>query len=316
MVIGFAIVKLNLFKAKKISMLNKFCFLYMFYPLVLRFLAHQKVSDLNFKPFGVMAVSSLLSQVILTLIMLIPFKNRLVQYVSSYFPSIFVNYAVVGIPILASLWPDADIVIVSMISLSNDLVTVPVYLIESRIVSLINRNKMHIEKDEPTEKFSFKIILDLLKSLATSPIILGDLSDFIVAGIGRGVPEYIERILKIVADGVLGISLIAVGGFLASHSVIACSWWKFLYCIFIKFIFFPAVVTFISLAFKLTPFLGRCCILMSTLPSASSCFMMADSAGFGGGIASTMIFWTMVLFIPFLLAWSVVLDALKLFVTD
>ncbi|EAX95214.1 Auxin Efflux Carrier family protein [Trichomonas vaginalis G3] len=316
MIIGFIVVKTGLLKAEKIPMINRFCFLYMFFPLVLRFLAHQTVADLDFMPFGIMAAASAIAQVLLTLLMVVPFKNRFLTYVSSYFPAIYVNYVIVGLPIFTSIWPKANILIVSMITMSNDLVTAPVYLVEAAIVALMNRNKIHVEKNEPKEKFSFKIILNILKGLVTSPIILGDALGFIVAAIGKGVPTWVDRIISIDADGVLGVALFCVGGFLASHSIIACSWWKFIFCMFVKFILYPIIVAFVCWIFKLTPFLARCCTIMSTLPTASSCYMMAEAAGFGAGVSSTMIFWSMVLFIPFIIAWSAVLDALNIFVSN
>lgn len=312
MILGFVFVKAKLIDGKKIPILNKFCYQAMFFPLVFRFLANKTLAELDFQPFVVVAVASLCTQVLLTLIFLVPLKNRAESYISTFWPALFVNYVIVGIPIYNSIWDPANVIIVSMVTLSNDIVTTPIYLIESGIYNLFRRNQEHEEKGEEKEKFSFMIFLKILKGLATSPIILGDLCGFIVAVIGKGVPTYIQRMIDIVADGVLGIALFCVGGFLASHSIIACEWWEFIYCLVIKFIVFPIIVGLISWAFKLDNTLARCCTVLSTLPTASSCYMMAQGNGFGSGIASTMIFWTMALFIPVVLVWFAVLDALKI----
>ncbi|EAY21825.1 Auxin Efflux Carrier family protein [Trichomonas vaginalis G3] len=314
MIIGFLFVKLKLLSGKKVPMLNKFCYQAMFFPLVFRFLANKTLSELDFKPFVVLAVGSLCTQVLLLLLFLFPFKDRAETYIATFWPSLFVNYVIVGIPIYNSIWDPKNVIIVSIITLSNDVITTPVYLIESGVYNLFKRNRIHRENGEETEKFSFKIFLSILKLLATSPIILGDLCGFICACIGKGVPTYLQRIMDIVADGVLGLALFCVGGFLASHSIIACPWWQFIFALAIKFIVFPIIVGLIASAFKLSHTLCRCCTVLSTLPTASSCYMMAQGNGFGQGVSSTMIFWTMALFIPVVLAWFAVLDALKIFV--
>lgn len=314
MIIGFLCVKLKFLDGKYIPIINKFCFQAMFFPLVLRFLAHQTIADLDFKPFFIMAISSALAQVILTLLMAFPFKNRFETYISTFWPSIYINYVIVGLPIFTSIWPKANILIVSMITMSNDLITAPVYLVETGIANHIRKNQIHKEKGEELEKFSFIIFWNIIKGLITSPIIIGDVLGFIIAAIGKGVPNYVDRVIEIDADGVLAVALFCVGGFLASHSIIACPWWQFIFCIFAKFILYPVIVAFVCWMFKLSKFLSRCCTIMSTLPTASSCYMMAEAAGFGAGAASTMIFWTMVLCIPFILAWTAALDGIGIFV--
>ena len=62
--------------------------------------------------------------------------------------------------------------------------------------------------------------------------------------------------------------------------------------------------------------LARICIIMSTLPTASSCYMMADAANVGTGPSTTLIFWSMILFLPALIMWFAILDGLHLFVEE
>jgi hypothetical protein len=62
--------------------------------------------------------------------------------------------------------------------------------------------------------------------------------------------------------------------------------------------------------------MARQCIIMATLPAAVSSYLMSVNAGIGTGVASTMVFWTNMLFLPAVIGWFVVLDKFGWFIEE
>ena len=316
MLVGFFIVKTKIVKAESIPGVNKYAFKACFAFLSFRLLMNTKITELDFLPFAVNAFASAFTQIFLLIIFAFPIKEKFETYISLMGPTCMVNYVIIGLPIYLSLWDPSGQVIVSLITLSNDLITTPAFLIETGFWGVSHRNEEHRRKGEPEEKVTCKIAVDVLKSICSNPLLIGDALGFIVSGIGRGVPEYIDRFANILADCVLALSMICVGGFLASHSIISCSWWEFVFCLIIRFIVFPIMACLSAWMFGINAQKARVCIICATLPSASASYMIAQSYGIGTGASSTMIFWTMILCVPAVIMWFSILDALNLFVEE
>jgi predicted permease len=52
---------------------------------------------------------------------------------------------------------------------------------------------------------------------------------------------------------------------------------------------------------------------LSGLPSANGAFVLANAVGIGTDIASSMVFWTLILIVPVLIFWFFILDHFQLF---
>ena len=314
MLIGFFAVKFKILKAETIPGINKFAFKGCFAFLSFRLLMKTKITELDFIPFCVNAIGSVFTQIFLCILLLFPFKKKFEEYISIMAPTCMINYVIIGLPIYLSLWDPSNQVIVSIITLSNDLITTPVFLVLTGFWAIQQRNIVHQQKGEPLEKASWHLILNVLKNFVSNPMLIGDVVGFIVSGIGRGVPDYIDRIANILADCVLALSMICVGGFLASHSIISCKWWEFVICLVVRFFIFPFFTLLAALMFKLEASKARICVIMATLPTASAAYMMAQTVGIATGTASTMIFWSLILSVPVVILWFAILDGLNLFV--
>jgi predicted permease len=65
-----------------------------------------------------------------------------------------------------------------------------------------------------------------------------------------------------------------------------------------------------SLILRVDPTVGRQCVILAGLPSAVASYLLASNAGVGAGVASTMICWSNVFFVPSVIMWSEIMDAL------
>lgn len=114
-------------------------------------------------------------------------------------------------------------------------------------------------------------------------------------------------------DVVLPLSLFSVGIFLAQHSFIACHWLKFIVMLLIRHIISPLLAAVFAYLLHFNNKLARQCTLMTASPTAVACYLITSSSGIGTGAASTMIFWTTVLSVPFIIAWIAFLDKFNIF---
>ena len=312
-IFGFIAFKYKFLPMSGIPAMNLFLYKVCYLCLVARNLAKRKFSELNFMPFVVGALTTITTHILFLFIFLVPFKDRFKNYLSSVLPCSFVNYLVIGIPIFNSIWDPEENVMISMITLSNDLITTPTYLVLSNIY--MNRvAKLEGAGSGRKIMTPAQLTKAVLLQIITNPIIIGNIIGFIWAAIGWEIPTFFGSLTTFLGDEVLGICLICVGGFIAQNSIIACNWLKFLVCVIVRHIIMPMIAMLYSYAFKLSNKLSRQCILMTILPTGTTSFLMSSLTGIGPGVSSTMIFWSTILCVPFLIVWILVLDKLNLFV--
>ena len=384
-VFGFVAFKFKFLAISSIPVLNKFLLKVCYLCLIARNLAKKKLVELDFSPFFVGALTTLATHVVLLVCFLFPLKDRFKCYLSCVLPCAFVNYLVIGIPVYDTIWGSSGNVMVSMISLSNDLVTVPIYLVTSNIYlarqqrakELAKENKakgalplqehepheehpIHSDdmvdvtlsehKDEPKTEVAHEKHVDdhaeeeeddvedlkgdvkeedktekhqvitaagvakkIILQIVTNPIIIGNVIGFIWSATGWELPTFFSTITTYLGDEVLGICLITVGGFIAQHSIIACHWLKFIGCVLVRHVVTPLMALGFCYLLKLENSLSRQCVAMTVLPTGTTAFLMSSATGIGPGVSSTMIFWSTVLSIPFLIVWFLVLDKLNIF---
>lgn len=310
---GFVAFKFKFIPIPAIQPMNLFLYKVCYICLVSRNLGKRKFSQLNFMPFVVGSLSTITTHILFLFYFLIPFKDKFRNYLGVVLPCSFVNYLVIGIPIFNSIWGEEENVMISMITLSNDLITTPIYLILSNIYVESRKNDVDENGNPVKKKTKLEICKAVIIQIFMNPIIIGNVLGFVWSAIGWTMPTFLVSLLQFLGDEVLGVCLVCVGGFIAQHSIIATNWIKFLMCILVKHVINPFFALLFSMAFKLSNRLTRQCTLMSCLPTGTTSFLMSSISGIQPGVSSTMIFWTTVLCVPFLIVWILVLDRLNLF---
>ena len=310
-ILGFVCTKFKIIPKKESDILNRFVFRIGFFPLTIRSLAGKKIEEMNFYPLAIGTLMSITVYILSALMMIYPFKDRMNSYLSTVFPSNYINYVISGIPIFEALWDPSEESMIPIITLSNDLVTSPIFLFLSALYQM-KKNKAS-GKDENKQPSGAKMIWPILKKVIKNPILLGNLAGLLYTCTSLPVPLYLQELWNILGDLCLPISLFCVGAFLSEHSLISCHWLKFITALVIRIFIGPAFAAVYSYLLKLPARLARQCVIIASQPTAVACFQLALNAGVGPGAASTMIFWTTILTVPTLIVWTLIMDSLHLF---
>lgn len=313
---GYIAFRFRFLEMSTISTLNFFLFKVCYLCLVAQNLSKKKIGELNFMPFVIGALTTIATFIIFLIFFLIPFKDRFKNYLGAVLPCVFVNYIVVGFPIFYTMWDPEESIMLPMITLSNDLITTPIYLVLSNIYLSYHPKDIGPGGSLEKKKTGWDICKIVLIQMVKSPIILGNVLGVIWSCTGWKLPRFLNSLMDFLGSEVLGICLICVGGFIAQNSIVACNWIKFIICIFARHVLMPFLTLLFCLAFKLSNRLSRQCVLMSTLPTGTTSFIMSSITGIGPGVSSTMIFWTTLLCIPFIICWIEVLDRLHVFTDE
>ena len=312
--IGFIARKFRIVKSCTFDRINTYIFKPCFVPLIVNNVIYQNLSQIDFRPFWACALAIISTHIILLFLFFFKNENRLAYFLSTTLPATYVNYVIIGIPIFESIWPNQDNQILMVITLCNDLISAPIYLVLSGINTYLTKNREHVKKGEPKEKFSFMIILDIIIGIIKNPIIIGYIIGFFWVGVGIPTCYFIDRLIVIMSQCVLALSCFCVGSFLADHSLMSCSWFQFIICAVSRHIVMPLFAGLYSAALGLSAKAARQAIIITTLPTAVASYLLSYNANIGTGAASTMIFWTNIFFIPIIVAWFAVLDALGIFI--
>ena len=315
-ILGYVLTKFNVVPKSKSDLINKFSAKICFFALTFRSLAGKDIREMNFMPLLVSALLVIIGYVISLPMLLIPMKDRFKTYISTTFPTIYVNYVISGIPIFESLWDPSESSIIPIIFLANDLVASPIFYILANIAEIREENQKLIAEGKPKRKFSFKTIIHILLNLCQNMFLVGNVFGLVYAAIAWNVCTFVSEIMKLLGDCVLPFSLFCVGAFLSQHSLISCHWSQFIFAMIMKLFIAPLIMALLCAAFKMPPRISRQCIVLSGQPTAASSFAVTDTVGLGTGVSSTMIFWSTFGFIPVLVLWIYALDSLNLFVEE
>ena len=281
--------------------------------MLMRALATKNITEMSFWPFLVGTLMNLTVQVIDLFFFALPIPDPFANYLGVTLSCCFVNYLVIGMPIFQTVWPNDDISTLPIFSLSNDLVTVPTYQIYSGIYVITQRNKVHVANNEPKEHFSLAMLGQIMLRVIKSPIIIGNCLGFIWAGTGLKLPIFLDKLLEMGNNCVTAISLMMCGAFIAQNSLMGCPWWEFVIAIIVRHFAMPAIVIMYCYALNISHSIARKCIVLSSLSTAATAFLMSAETKIEPGIASTMVLWTTVLMIPAVIMWFSILDATGLF---
>ena len=313
MILGFVCGKTKVITKEGAAVCNKFAFKVCMLPVIARMLTSKDFGTINWWPLLISTLMAICTILTLCIIYAFPLKDKLGTYVSCLMPAGYINYVVSGIPIFGAIWDPSESSVVSIMTLANDLLTNPTYLILGAIWAIRQTNIERRKNGEAEKKFSFSDLKVVLLRIIQSPILQGNAFGLIYAATGLPLPTFIADFLKLAGDVVLPMSLFCVGVFLSNNSLIACSWLKFIGCVAVRHFISPLWSILWCYVFKLPGKLSRQCIIMTAQPTAAAAYLLAEASGLGQGIASTMVFWTTIICIPVIIFWLWLFDATGLF---
>ena len=233
---GYMCCKLKVFPSESIQVLNKFILKICFFPLMVNALWQRDLKTISIMPFVVGACANITLHLLIALMFFMPFKDRFRMYLSTAIPTVCVNYLIVGFPIFNSIWPEKENVMLPVISISNDPICVPIFLVLWNIYEIRKENEEHIKAGDGLEsKFSLKIILTIIIRVISNPIIIGLIFGFLWAGCGLKECPFLSKVFFHLKNAVMTFCLFNVGGFLSQRSIIACNCnWIILLCLWCK----------------------------------------------------------------------------------
>lgn len=312
--VGYILAKMKIVSPKESASLTRLYFYAGFMQLIIRGIVPRKLDELDFKSFGIAALMSISTYIAVALIMLYPFKNRFGTYLSTVFPTTYINYIISGTPVFNALWPPKESVLVNMMMIANDLISSPIFLFLVGIYNAIENNKKRRANGLPPEKFSFSIIGNVLLGVIKSPILIGNVVGIIYSACKIPYPIFIDRYLQFAGDMVFALALVGVGIFLAQNSLISCDWRQFIFCMITRCFIGPALAGLWCKALGMSARTSRQCIIIGAQPTAVASFAITSTNHLGEGCASTMILWTTILCVPTIIVWFAILDGLHLYV--
>lgn len=315
-ILGYVLTKFRVVTPRDNDLINKFSSKICFFALTFRSLAGNDIRKMNFMPFALGALVVIIAYIISIPIIFIAKKEKFGTYISTTFPTVYINYVISGMPIFLALWDESQSSVIPIILLANDLIASPIFYILSNVNEIMNENKKLIAEGKPKKKFSYKTIVRILLNLCQNMFLVGNVFGLIYAALAWKVCTFVRQLMKMLGDCVLSFSLFCVGAFLSQHSLVSCHWSQFLFAMIMKLIVDPFIMILLCLAFKMPPSLSRQCIILCGQPTATACFAVCDNAKLGTGVSSTMIFWSTFGFIPLLVLWIFILDKLNLFVEN
>lgn len=173
--VGFILAKLRIFHPDDVPILNKFVFKINFIPLMARVIMVKKLSELNFMPLLDSALASIATYLLILIVFFFHFKDKFAMFLSVVLPSAYINYVVSGLPVFNAIWDPSEGVVVSILTLANDILVVPAYLVLSEIYILRKNNEIIVQNGEPKISFSKKQALIIYLHVIKSPILIGEI---------------------------------------------------------------------------------------------------------------------------------------------
>lgn len=115
-----------------------------------------------------------------------------------------------------------------------------------------------------------------LGSLFSPPVLATIISLFLIAvGLNKFVPSVIIKLLKMIGECTMPLAMLVVGGNLAQIRIFKMEKTAIASLVVTKLIFFPLVVLFILIIFKVNPLIGLLILLQAAMPSATSLSLIA-----------------------------------------
>lgn len=314
LLIGYVCGKFRIITKEGASTLNKYVFKICLIPVVVRALIFKKITAISFWPLAISTLVAFSAMITLSLSFLIPTKDKFGTFVSCMMPAAYINFLISGIPIFQSIWDPIETDVVAITSITNDLFTHPVYLLLGALWAIKRENVESMENGSPQDrKFSLTELKLIVLKFIQSPILIGNVVGLIYSATGLPVPTFLDEFLNLTGNVVLPMALFCIGVFLSNNPLMPNNWFEFLGCFFIRLFVSPGWAMLWCWALKVPGKLARQCIVLASQPTAVTAYLLAESAGLGQHLASTMVFWTTIFCIPVIILWMWVFDTTKIF---
>jgi malonate transporter and related proteins len=113
-------------------------------------------------------------------------------------------------------------------------------------------------------------------SLAKNPLMIAVMLGIVVSALGVTLPTALARFCEVLGAAAVPCSLVALGMFIARHSITRTLQGASL-PVFIKLVLHPLLTwLLVATVFQLDPFWAKATILLAALPTATSCFVIAQ----------------------------------------
>ena len=288
--------------------------------LMFNTLVKQSIQDISFMPLVITILMNVSSHIILLLVFIFRKEDALEYYVTLEISSCYVNYVVIGMPIFISLWGEESEKVAVICPFAHYFFVVPLYMLLTNLIKIKKEKAEAAESGaNQSEDIDIKVSITLKDvglafwhSIKT-PLVLGAFIGLIWSCTTLTAPTFLTTLTNTIGDIVVVLSLLCIGSFLETNSIIACSWGTLLICLFVRFVFGPVVALGWCKALKVSGTLGKQCTVLSSMPVSTVAYILATSTGFGEAASSSMVFWTVILIVPLVMLWFYIFDATNVF---
>ena len=258
------------------------------------------------------------------------------------------NYIIVGVPVIQSIWGDDYLHLPPMLSLVQNMIFIPFLtasiklwsIREEKRASIAMRNRYPLQTHDPADKVNIpslkenlmsecdddetdthqvkvrltcKDILSAFYATLKAPQVIGLIFGVIYCASGLKYPYFLSKLGLYCGDVIAATALVSIGNFIAVNSLFSCKWYQLLFSLFVRSVVFPSFSLLYSYILKLDSVLARQCMVLAMLPTANNAFVLADQFGIGLDIATAMIFWSLFTVIPSIMLWFLLLDRFGIF---
>jgi predicted permease len=312
--IGFILSKFKIFSADEFKSLGNFTTNFAFPFLLFRSLASRKIREISFLPLidALMMSATIQLSVGLTCIVF-PFKDKLYTYLCTIICSVYINYLIIGLPIFNAIWGTEYDHVPAICVFMHYFLVVPQFLILAQVWAIKKAKAEQAAEGEEAASLTARDIGFAFWTAIKTPLVLGIILGLIYSATGLDYPIFLQVVAKYLGDIVLVFAMCGIGRFLQVNSILGVSWPQLLVCLFLRFLASPALAALFAWVLKLDGRLARQCTILSCLPVANAAFVLGNAVGIGADVASSMVFWSLILIVPVLIFWFFILDHFQLF---
>lgn len=311
--LSYGLAKFGILREKDFKRLDRFCTKVCFPVMQFQCCAMKKIDEYDFNPLLNQVLMNLAAQVVLTLVFLLPLKDRLETYLNLSIAGIFVNYLPIGLKIIEAFYGPGYDAIIGICPVSNFLILVPFFLIWAQIWHL---RKDHSETDgieTSQRKITAKDVGKAFLNSITNPIIIATILGLIYSATRIDYPLFLQKFAGYVSDTVLLIALFSVGNVLKDNGFIACHWFELVSSLFVRFVLCPCLSWLFVWALGVKGLMARFGILFAAMPASNGAYVIAQTANAGVRTTSSTIFFSLFLIVPVVYVYVFLFDHFHLY---
>jgi predicted permease len=246
--------------------------------------------------------------IIIALVSLYPFSDRLDFFTSTQMASCYLNYVIIGLPIFTSIWGDESAKVAVICPFVHYVFMLPLYLILTHLL------KTRKSSDSASRGITLRDVAGGFVQSLKTPLIGGAFAGLIWSATGITPPIFFARLSSYVGNVVVVISLLGIGSFLYANSIFACHILQLLFCLALRFVIGPTLSAIWAVVCRFPPTLARQCTVLGAMPTSTVAYVVAVSTGVGVGATSSVVFWSVALVVSVVMLWFYILDSLGMFI--